>query len=177
MLTLDGSSTHWERQLGWNTFVSAEKGKTRKSFTSFRFKDEDGKSPAGWNVKGVRKQPDTVACHRCDWKRTQSHPGGKKERKKNPTTPKGAPNPVKDRKEERGRKRWQERSPLPSSSMLFGVETPRNDKMGRHVWFSSRLRVLRTTRVLLDSLFKQRCRNFEVTLQKKTALLAEEQPP
>lgn len=60
---------------------------------------------------------------------------------------------------------------------MFGVETPRDDKTGRPVWLSSRLRVLRTTRVLLDSLFKQGCRNFEVTLQKKTALLAEEQPP
>lgn len=66
MLTLDGSSTHWELQLGWSVFVFAEKGKTSKSFTSFLFKDKDGKSPAGWNVKGVRKQSDTVACHRCD---------------------------------------------------------------------------------------------------------------
>lgn len=73
---------------------------------------------------------------------------------------KGESAPRKEgRKEEKERKRWQERSPLPSSSPLFGVETPRNDKTGRHVWLPSPLPVLRTTRVLLDSLFKQRRRN------------------
>lgn len=65
-LTLDGSSTHWELQLGWSTFVFAEKGKSAKSFTSLLFQDKDGKCPAGWNAKGVRKQADTGACHRCD---------------------------------------------------------------------------------------------------------------
>lgn len=43
----------------------------------------------------------------------------------------------KGRKEKRRRKKWQEQ--LPSLPLTFGVETPRSDKAGRHVWLSSRL--------------------------------------
>lgn len=81
MLTLDGSSAHWELQLGWSSFVFAEKGQTSKSFTLFLFKDKDGKIPAGWNVKGVRKQsPSAVIAPTV--RSEQSHPGKKKKKPK-----------------------------------------------------------------------------------------------
>lgn len=81
----------------------------------------------------------------------QSHPGFKNECTQN----KGVnfQNPVKGRKE--GKKRGGGKSGrngalLPSLSLMFGVETPRNDK-GRHVWLSSQIRVLRTAPFLLES--------------------------
>lgn len=89
------------------------------------------KKKSGWNVKSVRKQSDAVTCHRCV---EHSHILGKKQRSERSRSSQRK----EGRKEEKGRKRWQERSLLPSSSPMFGVETPRNDKTGRPVWLSSR---------------------------------------
>lgn len=94
MLTLDGSSTHWELQLGWRAFVLAEKGKTSKKFHLVSIWDKDGKSPAGWNVKGVRKQtPSPVIAETV----LKEHSRILKKQKKAKGV--SAPNPVKDRKE------------------------------------------------------------------------------
>lgn len=101
-----------------------------RRFVRFEFKDQDGKKKVRLECEECEK---TVRrCHLSSLRRTQSHPGKKTKERALPVQSK------EGRKEEKGRKRWQERSLLPSSSPMFGVETPRNDKTGRPVWLSSR---------------------------------------